>query len=241
MKLKILMIDGSQTIRRIVAKAFKRFDCDFLEAAHGVEGLAVANREKPDLILLDLTMPIMDGAEVLSQLKSNPELKNIPVVILTAEAGRENVVNIAQLGVRDYRVKPFKEELKSKSARTLQLDTSSKYVQSQDGDLALKIPTVINATFGNDISTHLRAKISEAVNSGIDKVVIDLGQLKGADFNLVRLGLSQFQLCGELSIKHRIIGSDRVQQECKLYEDTKDWRFVGSMEAAKTAFATDVA
>ena len=123
----------------------------------------------------------------------------------------------------------------------MQLDTSSKYFQSQDEVLALKIPTVINANIGNETSTHLRAKVAEAVNSGIDKVVIDFGQLKGADFNLVRLGLSQFQLCGELSIKHRIIGSDRVQQECKLYEDTKDWRFVGSMEAAKTAFATDVA
>src|SRR6185436_4290331 len=60
---------------------------------------------------LDITMPIMDGYETLTKLKSDPELKNIPVIMLTAEAGKENVLRIAKLGVRDYLIKPFKEEL----------------------------------------------------------------------------------------------------------------------------------
>jgi two-component system cell cycle response regulator len=111
MKPKILTVDDSKTIRLIVAKAFKTFDCDVFEAANGVEGLAVASREQPDIIILDLTMPIMDGAEMLSKLKSHADLRNIPVIMLTAEAGRENVLKIAKLGVRDYLIKPFKEEL----------------------------------------------------------------------------------------------------------------------------------
>jgi two-component system, cell cycle response regulator len=108
---KILTVDDSKTIRLIVARAFKTFDVEILEAANGVEGLAVASREKPDVIILDFTMPVMDGLEMLSKLKSNPDLKSIPVVMLTAEAGRENVTKIAKMGVRDYLVKPFKEEL----------------------------------------------------------------------------------------------------------------------------------
>src|SRR5688572_5378158 len=111
MGLKILTVDDSRTIRLIVGKAFKSFDCEVLEAQNGVEGLAVASKEKPDIIVLDITMPIMDGYETLTKLKSDPELKSIPVIMLTAEAGKDNVLRIAKLGVRDYLIKPFKEEL----------------------------------------------------------------------------------------------------------------------------------
>ncbi len=111
MSIKILTVDDSKTIRQIVAKAFRLYDCNVLEAANGVLGLAVASREKPDVILLDYTMPVMDGFEVLARLRGDPELKGTPVIMLTAEAGRETVVRIAKLGVRDYLIKPFKEEL----------------------------------------------------------------------------------------------------------------------------------
>jgi two-component system cell cycle response regulator len=111
MSIKILTIDDSKTIRLIVAKSFKPFDCVVLEAENGVVGLAAASREKPDLILLDYTMPVMDGFEVLARLRSDPDLKSTPVIMLTAEAGRDTVIRIAQLGVRDYLIKPFKGEL----------------------------------------------------------------------------------------------------------------------------------
>jgi two-component system, cell cycle response regulator len=111
MSIKILTVDDSKTIRLIVAKAFKPYDCAVLEADNGVVGLAVASREKPDVILLDYTMPVMDGFEVLARLRSDPDLKATPVIMLTAEAGRETVVKIAKLGVRDYLIKPFKSEL----------------------------------------------------------------------------------------------------------------------------------
>lgn len=111
MRLKVLTVDDSKTVRIIVRKAFKTFDCDVLEAQNGVEGLAMAAKETPDIILLDITMPVMDGVEMLTKLKSDPNLKAIPVIMLTAEAGRENVMKIAKIGVRDYIVKPFKEEV----------------------------------------------------------------------------------------------------------------------------------
>ena len=73
--------------------------------------MAVASREKPDLILLDYMMPVMDGFEVLTKLRADPELKATPVIMLTAEAQRGTVIKVAQLGVRDYLVKPFKGDL----------------------------------------------------------------------------------------------------------------------------------
>jgi two-component system cell cycle response regulator len=111
MSVKILTIDDSEIVRLIIAKAFKLFDCVVLEAENGVAGIAVASREKPDIILLDYLMPVMDGFEVLTRLRSDPDLKATPVIMLTAEAGRGTVIKVAQLGVRDYLVKPFKGEL----------------------------------------------------------------------------------------------------------------------------------
>ncbi len=107
---KILSVDDSRTIRLIVGKAFKPYECSMVEAANGEEGLAAAAREKPDLILLDVTMPVMDGVTMLTKLKEDPATKGIPVIMLTAESGRDNVMHIARLGVRDYLVKPFQEQ-----------------------------------------------------------------------------------------------------------------------------------
>jgi two-component system cell cycle response regulator len=107
--MKILSVDDSKTIRLIVKRTFSPYDCTVLEACNGEEGLATAAAQKPDLIVLDITMPVMDGVTMLTKLKESPELKSIPVIMLTAESGRENVAYIAKLGVRDYLVKPFQD------------------------------------------------------------------------------------------------------------------------------------
>lgn len=362
---KILTVDDSKTIRMIVTRAFKEYDIEMFEAQNGVEGLAVASRERPDLIILDYTMPIMDGYEMLTKLKSDPELKAIPVIMLTAEAGRENVLKIAKQGVRDYLIKPFKEDViiervgriidlkpkgetgdktkryddplaillvddkpaiieqiaaglkdtpwkvdgvgstglamdrcgkaipdavlislslpengaftlfqmlragaktksvpvfglcvktaaedqaraqqvgftgiitkpidfedvKIKITRALGLDTSYKYFTQKDGVLVLNLPGAFTPSVANDILLHLRNQVTSAVDSGLDKMVIDMSAVKTADITLIKLGLSSLQLCSELAIKSAMIGSEAVTNECKNYEETKDWRFVSS-------------
>jgi len=122
MPIKILSVDDSRTIRLIVARTLMPYDCVIIEAANGEEGLAAAAREKPDLILLDITMPVMDGVTMLALLKEDDTLKHTPVIMLTAESGRENVLHISKLGVNDYLVKPFRaEQLIEKAARAVRL------------------------------------------------------------------------------------------------------------------------
>jgi two-component system cell cycle response regulator len=111
MTVKILSVDDSKMVRTLVARAFRAFDCVVLEAANGAEGLAVAAKERPDVIVLDITMPVMDGITMLARLKADPVLRPIPVFMLTAESGRESLLKVAKIGVRDYLVKPFKEEM----------------------------------------------------------------------------------------------------------------------------------
>jgi DNA-binding response OmpR family regulator len=110
MAYKILTVDDSKTIRMIVKKAFRPYNCELFEGENGVEGLAIAAKEMPDLIILDITMPVMNGIEMLGKLKAENDLKDIPVIMLTAESGKENVMQIVKMGVKDYIVKPFKGE-----------------------------------------------------------------------------------------------------------------------------------
>jgi DNA-binding response OmpR family regulator len=122
MAYKILTVDDSKTIRMIVKKAFKPYNCELFEGENGVEGLAIAAKELPDLIILDITMPVMTGIEMLGKLKAESDLQDIPVIMLTAESGKENVMQIVKMGVKDYIVKPFKgEQLIERAKNVLKL------------------------------------------------------------------------------------------------------------------------
>jgi two-component system cell cycle response regulator len=123
MPIKILTVDDSLTLRSIVSRAFRGYDVVIYEGTNGKDGLALAAKEKPGLILLDIAMPVMDGVTMLNKLKEDPELKLIPVIMLTAESGRENLAEIALMGARDVLVKPFKEaQLIEKAGRIISLN-----------------------------------------------------------------------------------------------------------------------
>ena len=109
MKPKILMVDDSRMIRLLVSRVLRPFDCEVLEAANGFEGLAVVARENPSLILLDLTMPMMDGLEMLTRLRHDQGFKPVPVMMLTADSSRETVLKSVRLGIEDYVPKPVSE------------------------------------------------------------------------------------------------------------------------------------
>jgi two-component system, cell cycle response regulator len=119
---RILSIDDSKTIRLLLARLFRPFACELMEAANGEEGLAVATRENPDLIILDYNMPVMDGITLLRKLREHATLKRTPVIMLTADSGLQSLATVARLGVRDYVTKPFhEEELLAKAGRIIPL------------------------------------------------------------------------------------------------------------------------
>ena len=118
----ILSVDDSKTIRLALARLFRPFACEWCEAANGEEGLAIAARQKPDLIILDYNMPVMDGIAMLRRLREDAGLRRTPVIMLTANTGCENLAAVARLGVRDYVTKPFDEgQLLAKAGRIIPL------------------------------------------------------------------------------------------------------------------------
>ncbi len=119
---RILNVDDSKMIRLSLARLFAPFACEWREAVNGEEGLAAALRDKPDLILSDWNMPVMDGITMVRKLREIPALKRTPVIMLTTESGPEYIAAAARLGVRDYLIKPFREEeLLAKAGRIIPL------------------------------------------------------------------------------------------------------------------------
>jgi len=371
MSYKVLTVDDSKAVRIIVKKAFKSYDCVVVEATNGVEGISAAQKENPDLILLDVTMPVMDGVEALSKLKADASTKGIPVIMLTAEAGRENVMKIAKLGIRDYIVKPFKEDnlldkvrkvidiqpkavasapkknpedgldivvlenkpaivkqlqenlgtekwrvhgvadvteaidfcsktlpdlalisvtlpddgtlnffrymrsndqlkyvpvyglgvktaedeinkaqaagitqlihkpidfaaLEMKIVKSLNLDVSDKYFNMDDLAIIITFPNPLSEDDIKQIDSYMKPQISEAVDNGLNKVVLDLSALEGVDMEMISLVANIIATIENLGLKCGLVGNDVIVGECSGIEDSTEWSFFDSVDEAKS-------
>lgn len=101
----ILIIEDDKFLRELIARKLVSENFDILEAVDGENGLKVLKENKPDLILLDLILPGIDGFEVLSKIKGDPSISSIPVIILSNLGQREDVERGLNLGAVDYLVK----------------------------------------------------------------------------------------------------------------------------------------
>lgn len=108
MPCKILAVDDSPAIQRILKQLLARYDCAIFEGANGREGLEVAQKIRPDLIILDIDMPVMNGWDMLASLRFDKALRHTPVIILTADAKAEIVQRAGALDVQDLVTKPFR-------------------------------------------------------------------------------------------------------------------------------------
>jgi len=245
MTLKVLAVDDSKTIRMIVKKAFKSYDCEVIEAENGKEGLETASKEKPDLIILDITMPVMTGPEMLEELKKDPGLMEIPVIMLTAESGKENVVQILKMGVKDYMVKPFKgEQLIERVTKVVTLeskqkeveDTSNKYFSTVEDVQILALPQKLDRPVSVDIERHFRSKVEAMVNSGVKKFILDMSKIGGTNVTLIKLIITVIQICQKSGIGIRIVGTAALSDELKGFSETSEITVDLSIEDAKGAF-----
>ena len=104
---KILVADDRPEVVELVRVTLEGEDYQIVDASDGQEILKRVRLEKPDLILLDVVMPKMDGFEVCRRLKKDPDIKEIPIILLTAQAQEEDKEKGRKVGARDYITKPF--------------------------------------------------------------------------------------------------------------------------------------
>ena len=107
---KILIVDDEQDILKVVKFRLIKAGYDVITASNGQEGLDTARAIKPDLLLLDLSMPLLNGDEVCKRLKADPATKHIPIILMTASSKGVKDENIFMAGMDDRILKPFEPE-----------------------------------------------------------------------------------------------------------------------------------
>jgi type II secretory ATPase GspE/PulE/Tfp pilus assembly ATPase PilB-like protein/CheY-like chemotaxis protein len=110
----ILLVDDEDALRRVMRDLLARDGYEVVEARTGVEALDQVDRHAPDVVVLDLNLPGMDGYSVLAELRSRPATRDIPVIVLTAKGDEDNEVRVFELGADDFLSKPFRAKALTK-------------------------------------------------------------------------------------------------------------------------------
>lgn len=106
-KIRVLVADDDNNIFTIIQNSLLPDQFEILKAVNGKEALGVVFAEKPDILILDIMMPGMDGYRVCEEIKKNISTQNIPIIILSAKTSVEDKIKAMEMGIDDYMVKPF--------------------------------------------------------------------------------------------------------------------------------------
>jgi CheY-like chemotaxis protein len=234
----------------IVKKAFKPYDCELFEAENGSEGLAMASKIHPDLIILDITMPVMTGVEMLGKLKDQADLKDIPVIMLTAESGKDNVMQIVRMGVKDYVVKPFKGEQLIDRVQNL-IDLTERFDEdalangkSEDanffsisGDVVvLTLPKKVSRSVSAKVDTAGKETIDKAVSAGIKKYIIDISKVANISMNAIQVVISQANNAMRNKMNVKLVAFENQTDSLKGFKETSVLTTATSVDAAIASF-----
>ncbi len=119
---QILLVDDSNTTKTVITKALNLSGIDLgtiFKAANGREGLDLLQKEKIDLVFLDINMPIMGGMEMLDEMKKNPSLSSIPVVVISTEGSSTRIEELKSKGVAAFLRKPFLPEVLKQTVESI--------------------------------------------------------------------------------------------------------------------------
>ncbi|MCF5707056.1 response regulator [Pseudomonas syringae] len=109
--LLVMVVDDSVTVRKVTGRLLERHGMHVLTAKDGVDAMALLQEHTPDIMLLDIEMPRMDGFEVASQIRHDEQLKDLPIIMITSRSGQKHRDRAMAIGVNDYLSKPYQESV----------------------------------------------------------------------------------------------------------------------------------
>ncbi len=118
-KINIVVVDDSITMRKVTVRILERHNIAVTTAKDGLDAVAMLQTQVPDLAILDIEMPRMDGFEVLAHVRNQPHLRNMPIIMVTSRGGEKHRERAMKLGVNDYLTKPYQEEQLMHSIREI--------------------------------------------------------------------------------------------------------------------------
>ena len=161
----ILVADDSMVVRAVLRRQLETDGHTVVEAVNGAEAIDACREYRPDVILLDVEMPVLDGHATLERLKADPELKDIPVVFLTGRVDTADVVTGLHLGAHDYLRKPFEaNELMARVSAALRTKWLQDELRTRNAELdrVSRIDMLTNIYNRRHLDEHLRSVISAA-------------------------------------------------------------------------------
>ncbi len=114
-----LVVDDSITMRRVTQRLLERHGVRVLTARDGLDAISVLQEHEPDIILLDIEMPRMDGYQFASHVRNDPKIENVPIIMITSRSGEKHRARAIEIGVNDYLSKPYQEGQLTKAIETL--------------------------------------------------------------------------------------------------------------------------
>jgi two-component system cell cycle response regulator len=210
---RILTVDDSRAVRMIVTKQVRELGYDVEEAEDGLLGLALMEVTKFDLVILDVTMPVLDGPGMLARLRERGD--ETPILMLTSESKRSIVAGLMKLGINDYILKPFKaEELRAKILRALKQEAPAKArgaspAETADAASSPPAPSVASAEPTRDDGTGAKP-IDLLVVDDMENVQKRLRQLLPEHLTLAGAltGPSALGLCRERTFRIILVDSE---------------------------------
>lgn len=183
-KARILIVDDSESMRQTLTTVLTQEGYSTLEAENGAAGLQKIKAERPDLVVLDLVMPRLDGIKVCNAMKGDPELQKIPILMNTSRGNKDDIIRGLEAGANDYIVKPFDEdELLARIHSLLRAGSLLKQLEQDKRDLMaiLEISNAITSTLeSREVLYSIVKKISEIIHVTRCSIVrIDTHESKG--------------------------------------------------------------
>ncbi len=175
----IITVDDSSTMRRIIKNTLQKLGFEtILEAGNGVEALEVMSKNKVDMIVTDWNMPEMDGLTFVKAVRAKDEYKDLPILMITTEAAKEDILTALRSGVNNYVVKPFTPETLHFNDSLKKLQTVSSAIEGAYSDLPA-FEKVLNGVINDSKSA------SEDVLAFVDKINFNIDDIK-ENLELVR-------------------------------------------------------
>ena len=179
----ILVADDSMVVRAVLRRQLETDGHTVVEAVNGEEAIDACREYHPDVILLDVEMPVLDGHATLMRLKADPQLKDIPVVFLTGRVDTVDVVNGLRLGAHDYLRKPFEaNELMARVSAALRTKWLQDELRTRNAELdrVSRIDMLTNIYNRRHLDEHLRQVISAARRRDrtVGVLIVDIDHFK---------------------------------------------------------------
>ena len=230
---RVLVADDSGVIRSVLRKQLESYGHLVIEAVDGVDALRLCRRDPPDVVLLDVEMPNLDGHGVLAELRQGVETADIPVVFLTGRSTTEDVVEGLRLGAHDYLAKPFEPaELLARVSAALRVKRLQDELRERNAELEAisRTDTLTGLPNRRHLQEHLMAAASSARRrpETMAVLMIDVDHFKGVND---RFGHD----AGDVVL--RAIGT-RLASACRQEDIVGRW---GGEEFLVVAPSTDVA